>query len=81
MEADKVFTTKSFEGEGRAIPLAIQTYFWRQTRYESFVINNEINLVETLLRVSYIWLRRRACFLLHVLYVLVELLSCSQILY
>ena len=70
-----MFTTKSFEGEGRAIPLAIQTYFWRQTRYESFEINNEINLAETLIRVSYIWLRRRACFLLHVLYVLVELLS------
>ena len=76
-----MFTTKSFEGEGRAIPLAIQTYFWRQTRFESFEINNEINLAETLFRVSYIWLRRRACFLLHVLYVLVELLSCSQILY
>ena len=76
-----MFTTKSFEGEGRAIPLAIQTYFWRQTRYESFGINNEINLAETLFRVSYIWFRRRACFLLHVFYVLVELLSCSQILY
>ena len=76
-----MFTTKSFEGEGRAIPLAIQTYFWRQTRFESFEINNEINLAETLFRVSYIWLRRRACFLLHVLYVLVELLSCSRILY
>lgn len=76
-----MFTTKSFEGEGRAIPLAIQTYFWRQTRYESCVINNEINLAETLYRVSYVWLRRRARLLLHVFYVPVELLSCSQILY
>ena len=32
MAADKVFTTRNFEGERRSIPLPIQTYFWRQTR-------------------------------------------------
>ena len=33
MMTDKVFTTRNFEGERRSIPLPIQTYFWRQTRY------------------------------------------------